>query len=178
MNSRYQLFQHNDSKGNFIGYALVDPENGDRVVAALDRQLDGSLKLTFLDGATDPELWENSYFVQSEHFAKFNQLEDKLIMKSGEPVNSNLGMLSFTYFLTETDGNEFLLPEKLDLEKYRAAGKISFFEADKPRVDMLLVQEVMNGKAYLMKPNGNAVDTLTIAKFKKAFNIELPVAVI
>ena len=43
---------------------------------------------------------------------------------------------------------------------------------------MLLVQEVMNGRAYLMKPNGNEVDTLTIAKFKKAFNIELPVTVI
>jgi hypothetical protein len=42
---------------------------------------------------------------------------------------------------------------------------------------MLLVQEVFNGKSYLIKPNGNAVETLIIAKFKKVFGIELPVTV-
>ena len=42
---------------------------------------------------------------------------------------------------------------------------------------MLLVQEVFNGKSYLIKPNGNSAEMLVIAKFKKVFGIELPVTV-
>jgi hypothetical protein len=98
-------------------------------------------------------------------------------MISGDVFETSLGKLSFTYFLTEVNGLEFELPDKLDLEKYCAAGKISFFEADKPKIDMLLVQEVFNGKSYLIKPNGNAAEMLVIAKFKKVFGIELPVTV-
>jgi hypothetical protein len=177
MTSKFKLYQQNNAQGDLVGYTVIDPSEGGRVLAALDKQSDGSLKLTFLDGAKDPELWENEYFSQSPAFVKFNALEDQLIMTSGDVFETNLGKLSFTYFLTEVNGMEFELPAKLDLEKYCAAGKISFFEADKPRVDMLLVQEVFNGKSYLIKPNGNAVEMLVIAKFKKVFGIELPVTV-
>jgi hypothetical protein len=177
MTAKFKLYQQNNSNGDLVGYTVIDPSGGGRVLAALDKQSDGSLKLTFLDGAKDPELWENEYFSQSPAFVKFNALEDKLIILSGDVFESNLGKLSFTYFLTEINGMEFDLPAKLDIEKYCAAGKISFFEADKPKVDMLLIQEVFNGEAYLIKPNGNEVDVLVVAKFKKIFGIELPLTV-
>lgn len=177
MNSSFKLYQQNDERGELVGYAVVDPLDGDRVLAALDRQADGSLKLTFLDGAKDPELWENQYFTQSPAFTKFNELEDKLIQTSGGIFETSLGKLSFTYFLTEVNGEEFELPAKLSPEKYCVAGKICFFEGTKARIDVLLIQETFNGKAYLIKPNGIAVDTLTVAKFKKAFSIELPLVI-
>lgn len=177
MSGKLKIFQQTDNRGDLIGYAVVDPSDNDRVLAAFDAQADGSLQLSFLDGAKDPSLWENKYFTQSKNFANFNQLEDKLILLSGDTFETTLGQVSFNYFLTELDGDEFELPTGLSPEKYLVAGKISFFEEKKPRVDMLLIQEVANGKAYLTKPNGLEVETIVIAKFKKAFSVELPLLI-
>jgi len=174
MNGKLKIFQQTDDRGDLVGYAVVDPSDNDRVLAAFDAQADGSLQLSFLDGAKDPNLWENEYFTQSKNFVEFNQLEDRLILLSGDIFETTLGHLSFNYFLTELDGGEFELPAGLSPEKYSVAGKISFFEEKKPRVDMLLIQETANGKSYLAKDNGLQVETIVIAKFKKAFSLELP----